>query len=128
MILGRDLLNTLGRDIKFSEFIIIGGKQTYEGCLTPMVDLINYDFTSITYKTVKTEESFINSYVEKCLGSESAISSTCRMRWILDSKHQKSNLNTVMDEQYKNPNAAERYILLTHLSKFEYIFAGTFGI
>ena len=41
-----------------------------------MVDVSDYGFTSMTYKIVKPEESFIHSYVEKCLEYERAISST----------------------------------------------------
>ena len=44
MILGRDLLNALGLDLKFSENIIIHGEGPYEGCLAHMVNLSNYEF------------------------------------------------------------------------------------
>ena len=57
-----------------------------------MVDVINYDFKSITDKNVKPEESFVNSYVDKCLESDSAINSTRRMRRILDAKYEKVDL------------------------------------
>ena len=60
MILGRDLLTALGLDLIFSEKIIIGGESPYEGCLTPMVELSNYDFKSLTENIVKPEESFMN--------------------------------------------------------------------
>ena len=53
MILGRDLLTAPGLDLKISENIIIEGKVPCEGCSTPMVYLSNYDFTSITDKTVR---------------------------------------------------------------------------
>ena len=55
MILGRDLLTAPVLDIKFSENFIICGKVPYKGFLAPMVDLSDYDFTSITDKTVKPE-------------------------------------------------------------------------
>ena len=64
MILGRYLLTALVLDLKFSDNVIIGGKGPYEGCSALMVDLINYDFTSITDKTVKQDESYINLYVD----------------------------------------------------------------
>ena len=48
MILGTDLLTSLGMDRKFSENIIIGGEGPYEGCLAPTIDLSNYDFKSLT--------------------------------------------------------------------------------
>ena len=86
MILGRDLLTALGLDLKFSEDFIIDGEGPYKGCLSPMVDVSNYDFKSITDKTVKLEESFVNSYVNECLESANTIKSTRRIRRILDAK------------------------------------------
>ena len=67
MILGRNLPTTLGLNLKFSENIMIGGEGPYEGSSAIMVDVSNCKFTYITNKTVKSEESFVNSYVEKCL-------------------------------------------------------------
>ena len=66
MILGRDILITLGMNLKFSENIIIGGDGPYEGCSLPMVDLKNYEFKSLTDKLFKPEELFINLYIKKC--------------------------------------------------------------
>ena len=42
MILGREIITTLGLNIKFSRKIFVFGKGTYEGCSEPMVDVINY--------------------------------------------------------------------------------------
>ena len=53
MILGRDLLTSLGLDLKFSENIIIGGEGSYEGCSELMVNLSNYYFKSLTENVVK---------------------------------------------------------------------------
>ena len=53
MIVGRDLLTALGLELKLSENFIIGGKGIYEGCPKPMADIINYDFVTVTDKTVK---------------------------------------------------------------------------
>ena len=86
MILGRDLITALGLDFKFSDNIIIGGDGPYQGCSAPMVDLSNYEVKSLTDKIVKPEESFANSYVNKCLESEITIRSTLRMCRILDIK------------------------------------------
>ena len=55
MILGRDLLTTLGLDLKFSENVIIGGEGPYKWFSSNVVDISNYDFKSITDKTVKPE-------------------------------------------------------------------------
>ena len=65
MIPGRDLLTSLGLNLKFSENSIIGGEGIYEGCSAPIVDISNYKFKSIIDKPVKPEESFLNSYVNK---------------------------------------------------------------
>ena len=86
MIIVRYLINSLGLDFKFSENIIIGGDGPYQGCSAPMVDLSNYEVKSLTDKMVKPEESFANSYVNKCLESEITIRSTLRMCRILDIK------------------------------------------
>ena len=48
MIIGRDLLTALVPDLKFSKNVIIVVEGRYEGCLAPMVDVINYNFTFIT--------------------------------------------------------------------------------
>ena len=53
MILGRYLLIALILNLIFSENVIIGGEGPYEGCLEKMVDISNYNFTSITDKTIK---------------------------------------------------------------------------
>ena len=90
-----------------------------------MVDVGNYGFKSITDKIVKTEESFVNSYVNECSKSDSAINSTRRMRRILDAEYKKFDLNKVMNEQYQHLTATESHRLLNLLHKFEDIFDGT---
>ena len=65
MILGRDLITALGLDFKFSDNIIIVNEGPYEGYSTPLVDVSNHNFTSITDKSVKREEYFINSHVNE---------------------------------------------------------------
>ena len=55
IFLGRDLFTALVLDLKFSENIIIGVEGPYEGCLVTMVDLISYDFKSLTENIVKPE-------------------------------------------------------------------------
>ena len=64
-----------------------------------MVVVSNYNFKSLTDKIVKLVESFINTYVEKYLESESAISSMRIMRIILDDKYEKDYLNKIITEQ-----------------------------
>ena len=111
MILGRDLLNDLGLDLKFYERTIIVGGGPYEGWSAPMVDSGNSDFTSLTYKIVKREEYFTNLFIDKLLESDSAISSTRRIPRILDDKYENANLNKVMEKKCQNLDAKELYIL-----------------
>ena len=89
MILGRDLLTAMELDKTFSDKVIIFSKGPYEGCSVPMVYVSNYDFVSITYKTVKPKEYFITLYIAKCLESNSEISSRHRMHIILDNNYKK---------------------------------------
>ena len=121
MILGRDLLTALGMDLKFSEDVIIGGDGPYKGCSEPMVDLRNYEFESLMEKIVKPEESFINSYVDECLKSESTIIHKRGMRIILDARYEKANKNTVMREQCHHLTSSERENILT--LKYIYIYS-----
>ena len=102
MILGRELLTALGMDFKFFDNVIIGGERLYEWCSTTMFEVRNYYFKSITDKTVKPEESFINSYIEEEFESGNAIKPTHRMRRILDANYEKSDLNEVMNKQCQN--------------------------
>ena len=55
MILGIDLLNPLGIDIKFNGNFIIGGAGPYEGFLETMTGVNNYEFDILMYKTIKLE-------------------------------------------------------------------------
>ena len=96
IIIVRDLLTALGLNIEFSDNVSIGGDGPCEGCSAPMVDLSNYEFKSFMDEIVKQEESFINSYVHKCLESNSTIIYTRRMRINLDAKYEKADLNKVM--------------------------------
>ena len=82
-----------------------------------MVDVRDYDFNIITAKTIKPEKSFINSYVGKCFGSESAISATSRMCRILDSNYKNSDLNKVMTKKCQHLKPEERKRLLNLLRK-----------
>ena len=71
-----------------------------------MVEVRDHHFKLLTDKKVKPEESFINAYVDKCLEYEGTISSTRRIRRILDARYEKADLNKVVYEhcQRLNPN------------------------
>ena len=106
---------------------MIGGDGPNKGFSAPMVKVINYDFKSITYKTVKPEEPFINFYVDELLESDSTMSSTRRIRMILDVNDKKSDLNKVMAKQCQHLTTTERYRLLNLLKKFKDMSGGTLG-
>ena len=89
-----------------------------------MFDVSNYGIKYLTDKIVKPEESFINAYVNECLKSEGAISTTCRMRGILDAKYEKADLNKVMSKQCQHLPTKELERLLKLLRKFEDLFGG----
>ena len=55
IILERDLLNSMGLDIKFTENIMIGGDIPYKRCSAPMDNLSKREFKSLTDKPVKPE-------------------------------------------------------------------------
>ena len=85
-----------------------------------MVDVSNDNFKSITNKTVKPEESFINLYVNEEYKSDNAIKSTRRMLIILDAKYKKADLSEVMTKQcQKHLTATQHHALLKVLNKFE---------
>ena len=92
-----------------------------------MVDISNYDFTSITDKIVRLEEYFINSAVNEYLETDSTISSTRRMRVIIDANYEKDDPNKVTNKQCQHLNATEDYILINILKKSEDLFVGTLG-
>ena len=73
------------------------------------------------------EESFISSYVEKCLYLETMVSSTRRMRRISEEKYEKKDLNKVMTKKYQYLDPEERDRLLTLLRRFEKLFNSTLG-
>ena len=78
-----------------------------------MVDVRNYDFKYIIDKTVKPEEYFVKSYVDKCLEYNNRIKSTRRMRIILYAKYEKADLNEVMTKKcQKHLTATKRHRLL----------------
>ena len=127
MILDRDLITTLEMDIMFSDNVIIGADIKYEWCTATIVDVSNYWFISLSDKTVKPEEFFINSYFDKCLKYKSVISSTWRMCRILYINYEKANLNKFMAKKCQHLSTEERYRLLSLLNGSQYLFNGTLG-
>ena len=62
MIVGQDLLTELGLNLKSSEHVIEADDGTFNGCTTPMVDLVTYIFKVLNKGKIKSEESFTNAY------------------------------------------------------------------
>ena len=93
-----------------------------------MVDVSNYDYTSIIHTTVKPEEYFINSFSDVEFEYDNAMKSTRRMPRILDAKYENADLNEVMTKKcQKHITATQRHALLQVLKKFEDLFDGTLG-
>ena len=66
MILGRDLLKSMGLDIKLSRHIIKGGDKPFGGCTNFMMDMITYDYVSLNLNSqLKPEESFMDDQIEE---------------------------------------------------------------
>ena len=126
MILGRYLLTALLLGLKFSENIILRGDGPCKGFSATMVDVITYDFKTLTVNKVKPEESFINVCVDKCLESKVTITSARRIRRILDVKYKNADLNKVMGEQcqHLSPNKRERFLHIIENPSGEFLFKG----
>ena len=108
MIMGRDLLTTLGLDPKFSDFIVVGVKWLYEVFSAPTVDVRKFYYESLTNKNVKQEESFLDLYVDECFESGNMINLTWQMCIILDAKYKKEYLNKIITKQCEHLSTQER--------------------
>ena len=86
MIPGIYLFITLGLYLKLYYHVIVDNEGLYEGCLEPMVEVINYDYLPLTDKIVEPEEYFFNVYVDKFFKSENMTNPTQIMCIILDDK------------------------------------------
>ena len=56
IILGIDLLITLGLQLQLYESVTVCGKGSDEGCSAPMVGIGNYYYAPLTDKIIKPEE------------------------------------------------------------------------
>ena len=70
MILGRDLLTSLGLNLKLSDHIIEADDGPFKGSTAPMVDMGTYEFKDLETKKITPEESFMNAYAEEIHKSE----------------------------------------------------------
>ena len=65
-----------------------------------MVDLGTYIFKYLNKEKITPEESFTDIYVEEAHESEHVLTSTKKLRVILDAKYEKADLHKVIETQY----------------------------
>ena len=104
MIIGRDLLHTLGINLNFQELEI------------------SWNDASIPMKP--TDCSFNNDFYPQ--DSERVIESTERIQSILDAKYEPANLKDIVEES-KHLSETEQELLSQLLNKYKSIFDGTLG-
>ena len=127
MILGKYLLTKLGSNLKFAEHVIKADDGPLKGYTTPMVDLGTYIFKFSNTEKITPEEQFTDDYFKELYKSEHIRTSTKRLRLILDSKYEKSDLHKVMEAQCQHLTMTQRNELLKLLQRFEDLFDGTLG-
>ena len=72
MILGRDLLISLGLNIKLSDHVIEADDGPFKGSTTSIVDMGTYEFKDLNTEKITPEELFMNAYTEET--DESSVS------------------------------------------------------
>ena len=114
MVIGRDILSSLGMDISFKEKSI-----SWEGIAIPMRD---FD-TLRKYQLSKTELRAFISETEEPVVTQKA---TDRIIKILDANYQKADLKVVV-QQAKHLNPRQKEMLYNLLIKYQSIFDGKLG-
>ena len=127
MILVRVLFAELGINIKFSELVTEADDVPFNGSTTPIVDLGTHIFKYLNIGKITPEECFTNDYVKEVYESDHELTATKRLRVILDSKYEKSDLQKVMEHQCQHLIMTQRNELLKLLQKFEEFIYGTLG-
>ena len=84
-----------------------------------MVDLGTYEFKDSEAEKIAPEELFMIVYADEVYESEQFLTSTRRLRLILDAKYEKEYLNNVMEKQYKHLTEVQRNELLELLKKLK---------
>ena len=92
-----------------------------------MVYLGVYIFKYLNIGKIKPEESFTYAYVEEVYESEHVRTATKRLRVILYSEYENSDLHKVMETQCQHLTMTQRNDLLKSLHKFEELFNRTLG-
>jgi len=110
LIVGRDLMTELGMDLKFSE-----GTMIWDNAEVPMQPPFWFDQQNVD----QLENELFMVHDPSTTDAE-------RIQKILDIKHQKADLNKIVEE-IKTINSEERQQLKSVLSKFEDLFDGSLG-
>ena len=96
------LLTALGLSLKRSDQVIKSYNGTFKGPPAPMVDLGTYEVKQLNKGKITPEELFTNAYAEEINELEQVLTSTKKLRAILDAKYKKADLNKVMKNQFQN--------------------------
>ena len=84
-----------------------------------MVDLGTYEFKDSEAEKIAPEELFMSVYADEVYESEQFLTSTRRLRLILDAKYEKEYLNKVTKKKYKHLTEVQRNELLELLKKLK---------
>ena len=115
MIIGRDLLNELNIDVRFSDKTI-----KWEDQLVPMKSFKNI------WKNEHPSRREIKTTILRSVEPVSTKEATDRVVKILDSKYEKADLNKIADNA-NNLDKEQKQQLLKLLQQFEKLFDGTLG-
>ena len=115
MIIGRDLLNQLNINVRFSN-----GTIKWEDQLVPMKN-----FQRI-WKNDHPSKKELKSTILCSIKPSSTKEATDRVVKILDSKYEKANLNKIVEDA-NNLDANQKQMLLKLLKQYETLFDGTLG-
>ena len=103
IILGRDILTTLGLNLKLLDHVIEADSGTFKGSTSPMVDMGTYEFKDLNTEKITLKEYFTNSYAEEIYESDQFRTSNKRLNVILDAKYEMAYINKVMKTQCQHP-------------------------
>lgn len=115
MIIGRDLLNELNIDVRFSDKTI-----KWEDQLIPMKSFAN------VWQNKHPSRKELKATILRSAEPKATREATERVVKILDSKYEKANLEEIA-ENAKNLNREQKRLLLKLLKQFEPLFDGTLG-
>ena len=112
MIIGMDLMRSIGLDIKCSSDTI-----EWQGRTTPFKNRIQFHQQQ-QHERGREEELFESSALQE---------STNRRDRILDADYKKADLQQVVQDQAGHLSQTQQQALLALLKKYEYLFDGTLG-